>query len=168
MFGLIGALIGWLSYHLGLRTDVADSSGSLHAKLAELRSYMWTNDPRCSTASNNLKYSADTERTRANSTYAKMKEIIVALPGVVRVKFDIKSNAASYYAYATIYVNGVAAGTERTAANTYTTFSEDIPVNDGDRVQLYLKSYDASITAYCRNFRLYFDVSSVNGIVVTD
>lgn len=35
--GLISAIIGWLQYHLGLRTDAASSSGSLHAKVTELR-----------------------------------------------------------------------------------------------------------------------------------
>lgn len=34
MFGLI---IGWLRLHLGLRTDAASSTGSLHAKLADLK-----------------------------------------------------------------------------------------------------------------------------------
>lgn len=38
MFGMIGALIGWLSYHLGLRTDAASSTGSLHAKVKYLSS----------------------------------------------------------------------------------------------------------------------------------
>jgi hypothetical protein len=35
--GLIAAIIGWLQYHLGLRTDAASASGSLHAKIGELR-----------------------------------------------------------------------------------------------------------------------------------
>ena len=36
MFGLIGSLIGWIAYHLGLRTDVASSTGSLHAKVKDI------------------------------------------------------------------------------------------------------------------------------------
>lgn len=39
MFGLI---IGWLRNHLGIRTDTASATGSLHAKVAELRAYLVT------------------------------------------------------------------------------------------------------------------------------
>ena len=35
--GFISAIIGWLSYHLGLRTDAASATGSLHAKLADVK-----------------------------------------------------------------------------------------------------------------------------------
>ncbi len=45
--GLISAIIGWLQYHLGLRTDAASSSGSLHGKMAELRAnYLPTELPK--------------------------------------------------------------------------------------------------------------------------
>jgi hypothetical protein len=39
--GLIAAIIGWLQYHLGLRTDAASASGSLHAKIGEVRTYLY-------------------------------------------------------------------------------------------------------------------------------
>lgn len=31
--GIISAILGWIGYHLGLRTDTADATGSLHAKV---------------------------------------------------------------------------------------------------------------------------------------
>ena len=31
--GIVGTVIGWLGYQMGLRTDAADASGSLHAKV---------------------------------------------------------------------------------------------------------------------------------------
>ena len=34
--GIISAIIGWLQYHLGLRTDAASDSGSVHAKIAHI------------------------------------------------------------------------------------------------------------------------------------
>lgn len=34
--GIISAIIGWLQYHLGLRTDTASATGSLHAKIAHI------------------------------------------------------------------------------------------------------------------------------------
>jgi len=36
--GLIAAIIGWLQYHLGLRTDAASANGSLHAKVNNIAS----------------------------------------------------------------------------------------------------------------------------------
>lgn len=38
--GLMAAIIGWLQYHLGLRTDAASSTGSLHAKMGNLNSQL--------------------------------------------------------------------------------------------------------------------------------
>ena len=35
--GLIAAIIGWLQYHLGLRTDAASAGGSLHAKIGDIK-----------------------------------------------------------------------------------------------------------------------------------
>jgi hypothetical protein len=35
--GIISAIIGWLQHHLGLRTDTASATGSLHAKVKEAR-----------------------------------------------------------------------------------------------------------------------------------
>lgn len=34
--GILSALIGWLGYHLGLRTDAASATGSLHAKIENI------------------------------------------------------------------------------------------------------------------------------------
>lgn len=38
--GVIGTIIGWLGYHLGLRTDAASSTGSAHGKLGDIKSYL--------------------------------------------------------------------------------------------------------------------------------
>lgn len=43
MFGLIGSLIGWLSYHLGIRgTDTASATGSLHGKVMDVKAALGT------------------------------------------------------------------------------------------------------------------------------
>jgi hypothetical protein len=34
--GVIGTVLGWLGYQVGLRTDVADAAGSLHAKVKNI------------------------------------------------------------------------------------------------------------------------------------
>jgi len=35
--GILSAILGWLQYHLGIRTDAASESGSLHGKVANVR-----------------------------------------------------------------------------------------------------------------------------------
>ena len=37
---VVGVVLGWLGYQVGLRTDVADATGSLHAKVAEAKNYI--------------------------------------------------------------------------------------------------------------------------------
>lgn len=129
------------------------------------------------TASDVLKYSADTERTFANgSPYTLKKAISVRRPGTYRVKFDLKSSSSGSVK-GKIYVNGIAVGTERTTTGTtYVTYSEDIPItftqlsSGSVDIQLYIQSnVNAGNDAIYRNFRLYFDVTNlVDGVVITD
>lgn len=127
------------------------------------------------TASNNLKYSADTERTQTTTnTYTIKKQITIRQRGTIRVKFDLKGSDTTYQFYGRIYVNGIAVGTERlqqgAGATTYVTYSEDITIAPYDLVQLYIKNESTGgLTTYCRNFQIYYDVSNpVNGTVDTD
>jgi hypothetical protein len=112
-----------------------------------------------------LRASADTERTKNTIAYTKVKEIQVFLDGEIRVKFDLAQvNAnATYSVSARIYVNAVAVGTERSITNntSYTTFSEDIDVEEGDLVQLYYsdsgEGQPNDPQVKIRNFRIYYD-----------
>jgi len=36
LFGLMGTVLGWLGYQVGQRTDAANASGSLHAKVKDI------------------------------------------------------------------------------------------------------------------------------------
>lgn len=56
--GFISAIIGWLQYHLGLRTDTASSTGSLHAKTMDIKN-------SATTISNHIGTSSD---SRASNT----------------------------------------------------------------------------------------------------
>lgn len=40
MGGVIGTVLGWLGYSVGLRDDAASASGSVHGKLKELRDFV--------------------------------------------------------------------------------------------------------------------------------
>lgn len=37
--GVIGTILGWLGYQVGQRTDAASASGSLHAKVGDLKNF---------------------------------------------------------------------------------------------------------------------------------
>jgi hypothetical protein len=97
---------------------------------------------------------ANTERNTTSTTYAKLKEIYLAYGGVVSTTFDLKKgNEGDAAAYGRIYIDGVAAGTERSRDNVaYQTFTEDITVTAGCLIQLYAKI--ASGTAYVQNFQI--------------
>jgi hypothetical protein len=85
----------------------------------------------------------------SSSTYVKVKEIKVNVSGTVRTRFTLRANTQSGDAYATIYINGIAVGTERSnGSSNPIIFTEDLSVNKGDLVQLYGRS---SSTYYSGN-----------------
>ena len=113
-------------------------------------------------ASDTLRASADTERSRGNTetTPTKMKEISTEYGGILRVKFEGKGQSGSQQ-HARIYKNGVAFGTLRTFTDaTYREYSEDLLFEKGDLIQLYLwvSFSNSSYRAYGKNFRVYFDL----------
>lgn len=113
---------------------------------------------------------SDTAReTDSTAAYIKLKEILIATGGTVRVCFDLKSDldGANYTAFGRIYKNGVAHGTERTEeAMVWTTFSEDLAFVAGDLVQLYAKCELQSRPAHIRNLRLKSDTGHMHLITL--
>lgn len=117
-------------------------------------------------ASDTLRASADTERSRGytETTPTKMKEISTEYGGIIRVKFEGKGQSSDLQ-HAQIYKNGVAFGTLRTFTDaTYREYSEDLLFEKGDLIQLYLwvSFSNSSYRAYCKNFRVYFDLQKGN------
>ncbi|MBE3142872.1 MAG: hypothetical protein IMZ61_02985 [Planctomycetes bacterium] len=84
-------------------------------------------------------------KTTVSGSYVKLKEIRIAgdiVPGsLFRFKFDLRNLNAVRLAYARIYINGIAAGTEQTRnANVVATFTEDLTHagwNVGDTIELW-------------------------------
>ena len=116
-------------------------------------------------ASDNLKQSADTQRNTNSSNWTLRKEIQINYSGVIRVKFDLWAGSVSDVMQGQIYINGVGVGTVRQVPSTWTTFTEDIRIGSGDRVQLYLKS-DGANQVYCHNFRIYYDKAAIDDIIL--
>jgi hypothetical protein len=114
-----------------------------------------------------LRDSADTLDTTTNTDPFKKKDITYNGPNgsTIRVKFYLQSLNGDENAHGRIYKNGVAVGTER-ITKTYGSdpeldwekYSEDIDVDNGDEVQLYLWRTNDGLgdTARCKNFRLYY------------
>lgn len=118
-------------------------------------------------ASDTLLLSADTERSSAETTYTKIKEIKTYCAGAHRVKFDLKTAGAGDVVNGKIYKNGVALGTEQSDdTGSYVTKSEDLTFAAGDLIQLYIKKVDAA-NVYVQNLRVYGAVK-LYGSVDTD
>jgi hypothetical protein len=129
------------------------------------------------TPSDNLRVSADTDRTTSSNSYVSVKKFTMPFSGSFRIKFDLFAQA-SYSSQARIYRNGIAIGTERTktADGSYTTYSEDLLFASGDTLEIYYKGDGSGHAAYLKNARIYYDLgvqmpatgSTVLPLMVTD
>ncbi|KKN22851.1 hypothetical protein LCGC14_0910810, partial [marine sediment metagenome] len=113
--------------------------------------------PTVGIASDDLIFSNDTERGTNSVTYVKMKEIIVYRNMKLRIYWEaVLKIGGSSQCKSRIYVNGVAIGSEHTAdfpPASYP-FTEDIEVNSGDLVQVYLKQTGAGISVFVKNMKI--------------
>ena len=111
---------------------------------------------------------ANTERVSNSLTYEKLKEIEADKSGEVKVSFDFKAGAdGPLQAYARIYKNGVAFGTERTReGSNYVTYSEDLTFAKGDLIQLYAKVTNVDYDSYVKNFNV--KIGFKGATVITD
>jgi len=112
------------------------------------------------TASDNLHFSNDAQKTTASDSYVKVKEIMIGTPLVAcRVKFDLGSTGP-VNGYGRVYKNGVAIGIEQTQV-AYATKSQDFAnFMANDLIQIYAHRLGAD-TAKVKNFRLYYDETLV-------
>jgi hypothetical protein len=104
-------------------------------------------------ASNNLRFSADSEGSTSSSSYVKVKSIKLIYGGTIRVKFDLK-NTGGGTSYGIVRYNGIDVGTERFQTSDWFTFSEDIFVPPG-MIELWVKVTTTFV--HYRNFRIYYD-----------
>ena len=111
------------------------------------------------TLSDDLLLSADTMRNTSSLTPVLVKEFEIIVDGDFRIAFDIRKYTGTVAtAYAQIYKNDVAVGTERSnAGTTWVNYSEDLTGWERtDKIQLYLWAGEgASRNAQIRNFRVY-------------
>ena len=102
-----------------------------------------------------LLISSDAECTNPpKGVWTKVKEIMVARTGTLRVSYAFQGN---YDCYANIHRNGVAVGIQRTGNGYYNTYTEDIGgLVPGSLIQIY--TFDTIGSGVkVSNFRLYTD-----------
>lgn len=165
MFGMMEALLSFIRRQVGLRTDADDPDGSLHAKLSHLCSYIPT---FMVVASNNLRISADVERSAYGTTPHIVKNIQMGVTGVVRVKFEIKMAAGGTGSFS-LLSGGIIVASGSIASNTYVEYNFDCVVSAGLPLQLQTNS-DGEYSMIVRNFRVYFDngTTLVDGNILTN
>ena len=143
MFGLPEAMMSFTRRQVGLRTDAASATGSLHAKLGDMKNNLTF---RPILASDELQVFADTQVTTASSEYVLVKEIILYVSGKIRVSFELANGSSpTGFAKACVYKNGIKVGIERSqSTGTFNTYSEDFTVSISDIIQIYAMTASGS------------------------
>jgi len=105
------------------------------------------------------------ETSFTSTSYYKIKEIQVAQAGTVNVSFSL-TECGSVDGYGRIYLNGVANGTQRsTGSSSYRTFSENINVSAGDKVQLYVRCASSYGAGNARDFKIGISTALPTAVV---
>jgi len=120
-------------------------------------------------ASDNLLFSADTERSNVGTTWTKVKEIRIDYPGTYRFTVNTKIEGPNA-GEVKIYKNGATFGTAFAFTNTsYPNIeTEDLVFATADLLQLYIKNGGAAETTYIKEFRIKGDVDTVLDPVIID
>jgi hypothetical protein len=161
---------------MGLRSDAASASGSVHAKLKELRSYVNTlintldgTLPKMCVASNNVRLSLPTPRSISDQSSNNVKSVRVRDFGTVRVSFSCKQTygIASNPIHVSVLVDGETIKsytTNRTDGQTYTL---DVTVTNNSLVAI--RGYgESTSTGSIYDFKVSWDIVPGYGLTVDD
>jgi len=103
---------------------------------------------------------AETSLVTTTYTLVPDSNAMILIGGTYTIYFELREvyNDDAYIAYARIYKNGVATGTERSNnTNTLAGYSEDLTLIPGDEIAIYAKNKEATYTTYIKNFIIYSD-----------
>ncbi len=123
-------------------------------------------------ASATLRNSNNDEKTTQSTSYVKLKEILLNEDlSACRIYFTMKCTTyGDTYAYAKIYKNGVAIGTEQSSRTTdgWVTKTEDFTgFVAGDLIQVYVKVNNAAETGRVKDFQFHYSKSITAFSVLT-
>ena len=159
------SLVNEALIRVGKKTDAASATGSLHAKMGDIKNNLTF---RPVFVSDELQVSADAQATTASSEYVLVKEIIMYVSGKIRVSFELANGSSpTGFAKACVYKNGIKVGIERSqSSGTFITYSEDLAVSIGDIIQIYAMT--ASGLAKVKNFRVHYSHPTQESKVTVD
>lgn len=109
--------------------------------------------------SNTLQIYSDTNKNITSlNTPEKLKEIKIGKSGGCKVSFRLSADSGSTL-YAQIYINGSpSVGVDYKCTSEMITFSQNIAVRPGDKIQIYGYKTSSYSTGRIANFRIYYDV----------
>ena len=152
---------------IGKRTDAASATGSLHAKVGDIKNNLTF---RPIFVSDELQVSTDTQATTASSEPVLVKEIIMYVSGKIRVSFELANgDSPNGSAKACIYENGTAVGIERSRSEgAFIAYSEDLAVSVGDAIQIFAWVTLGSTLCKVKNFRVHYSQPTQESKVTVD
>jgi hypothetical protein len=161
--GLSGLTIGSNYYLTGSPGVIGLTSGARYARigLALSTTTLLVRQPTFLSFNVNtvsILAAADAQATTAALSYTKVKEIYINVAGTYHISWSGISQVVSNV-FGKVYKNGIAAGTEHEFHGSGGTFTEDLALVEGDLIQLYSYTTNASYPATTYNFRLYGVIS---------
>lgn len=168
MFGLGEAMLSFLRRQVGLRTDAASASGSVHGKLKELRNHI-INGLNTGLHTKQVIQSSSTILTTSKSLSVKGEDGIVdyysfaiLIPGVFRLAVELRSGDSRDRATVHVYVNGVMVVEFNNDDNreTWATYTKDISFGAGDYVRIAVSGEASDRSVHIRNFSVLGSLAS--------
>lgn len=160
MYDFLVPILNFIRRQVGVRGDSASATGGLHAKVKDIKDYLYSYvsnySNRWCVASDNLKVSADGE-IQGNTTRRAFETM---LGGTMRLKFEYKGSTTSYSTSAAVTVNGVSVATFSGNYSSYQSVSLDLLFPMNSEIIVSASIGNASERAYLRNVRIYYDLAA--------
>lgn len=149
----VAEILRSLGVNVGTNADAASATGSVHAKLKDLKGQF----PVVKTgvvASDTLQASADTAKTSLGSTMALKKKITAIYTGIHRVYYEYLGTV-DFAIGVQVYKNGEGYGTYKDSNSTsWLSFSEDLFFAEGNSIELWAAC--GATAGSIKNFRIYY------------
>ena len=154
----INKLLAFLRRQVGLRTDAADASGSLHAKYKDMKDNLHMVLPAAKQG-DTVRTESLAEVTTASTSYVRAKAFRVRCYGGIRVTFRGKRSAAPHTMTYEVRVNGQMVVTGTVTVDAYQTITANLDsITPGSKIEIYFKV--GSGTGYLDQAQVKFDIMS--------
>jgi len=163
--GFSGLTVGSIYYLSDTAGEISDVAGTRSVKVGiavsatELSLYSRSTANKKTKVSSGLRNSNDAEQNTTETSYVKLKEILLNEDiDVLKIGFTSKMGSGGTSGKARIYKNGVALGTEQSIVDSGDqTHTQDFTeFSSGDLIQIYAHVNTGGWTIYVWNFRFYY------------